>query len=296
MYTSALKQLLFLLFTVLVCFVVCTIVCSVIGIFFFGTEILSNPSIILSDTNYLRFYQLSQSVSLFILPPILYAKYYRLNIKQYYQIGKIPKLSLFALGFLLVMLVQPLVSYLGYLNQLIPFPEYLADLEKWLRIQEDQASDLTQLILSNDSRISFIFNILVVAVVPAVGEELLFRGGIQPLFARIFKNKHIGVWLSAFLFSAIHMQFFGFFPRLILGALFGYMVMYGKSLWLPIFCHFVNNFLALLMFALYQNKFLDEDPLSSATESINYVWLGVSLVGFVIAIRMMKNVEKVRES
>jgi len=82
---------------------------------------------------------------------------------------------------------------------------------------------------------------LIVAVVPAVGEELLFRGVLQKIMIAWTKNPHFGVWITAFLFSALHLQFFGFFPRMLLGALFGYLFLWSKSLWLPILGHFINN-------------------------------------------------------
>jgi hypothetical protein len=102
-------------------------------------------------------------------------------------------------------------------------------------------------------------NLFVVAVLPALGEELLFRGALQGTLLKHTKNIHLSIWVSAALFSAIHMQFFGFFPRMILGAMFGYLVVWGGSLWYSIWAHFINNAaMVLLMYFIYKEK-LDAD-------------------------------------
>ncbi|TAF81977.1 MAG: CPBP family intramembrane metalloprotease, partial [Sphingobacteriales bacterium] len=89
--------------------------------------------------------------------------------------------------------------------------------------------------------------LLMIAILPAIGEELFFRGTIQNIFTALFKNPHVAVWLTAILFSAIHLQFYGFLPRMFLGALFGYLFIWGKSIWLPILGHFLNNGFAVIM-------------------------------------------------
>jgi len=86
-----------------------------------------------------------------------------------------------------------------------------------------------------------LINLLMIAILPAIGEELIFRGCFQNIFTRWTGNYHWGIWLAAILFSAIHMQFYGFIPRMLLGAMFGYMLVWGRSMWLPILAHLVNN-------------------------------------------------------
>ena len=91
-----------------------------------------------------------------------------------------------------------------------------------------------------------------IAIIPAIGEELLFRGVIQRLFINWTKNAHWGILITSILFSALHMQFFGFFPRMMLGILFGYLFLWSGSLWLPILCHFINNGSAVVYVYLEQ--------------------------------------------
>ena len=104
---------------------------------------------------------------------------------------------------------------------------------------------------------------MVIAIIPAVGEELLFRGVIQKLFLKWNGKVHLSVWLTAFVFSAVHMQFLGFFPRLILGAVLGYMLVWSGSLWLPIVAHFTNNAFAVLL-----TYFIGMDKINPSVEKL----------------------------
>lgn len=110
---------------------------------------------------------------------------------------------------------------------------------------ETKAMDLTEAFLSIDSWGEFIFNIVMIAMLPSIGEELLFRGLLQRLFNDWFKNIHFAIILAGFLFGAMHLQFFGILPRMVLGVLFGYLFYWSGSLWIPIFAHFLNNGVAV---------------------------------------------------
>jgi membrane protease YdiL (CAAX protease family) len=96
-------------------------------------------------------------------------------------------------------------------------------------------------------------------VIPAIGEEFFFRGGIQNIISDK-KNIHVAVWVSAFVFSAIHMQFYGFIPRMLLGGMYGYLLFWSGSLWLPVIAHFVNNGMAVLVYYLRYNGSSMPDP------------------------------------
>jgi uncharacterized protein len=139
-----------------------------------------------------------------------------------------------------------LIDFSGTLNEwLLPSDSALY---QWLKPQEDQAMRLTELMLNTPTSISFFNTILAVAIIPAIAEELTFRGVFQPLLARWTGNVHVAIWGSAFLFSFIHFQFFGFLPRLLLGAMLGYLVWWSGSLWPAIWTHFANNLMAILIY------------------------------------------------
>jgi len=111
----------------------------------------------------------------------------------------------------------------------------------WMRDMEQNAADMLSEILSMDSTGDFILTLIMVAVLPAIGEELVFRGIFQKQFTEWTKSPLISIWMAAFVFSAIHFQFEGFLPRLILGAILGHLYYWTKTLWVPIIIHFINN-------------------------------------------------------
>ena len=102
-------------------------------------------------------------------------------------------------------------------------------------------------------------NLVVIALIPAIGEELTFRGVLQQFLTKRCKNAHVAVWLSAFIFSFIHFQFYGFLPRMFLGLLLGYMFYYSGSLWTSILMHFVNNGVAVVVAFLDYKGLIDVD-------------------------------------
>lgn len=126
-------------------------------------------------------------------------------------------------------------------------PSFLSEVEVWMRAKEDNAMNITTQLLQMESGRDLLINIFIIGVIPAIGEELIFRGLIQQSINYGKSNYHLGIWASAFLFSAIHLQFYGFIPRLLLGALFGYLFYWSASLWIPIFAHFVNNSMAVIV-------------------------------------------------
>jgi uncharacterized protein len=139
-------------------------------------------------------------------------------------------------------------------NQNIHFPDFLKSFEEWARAKEDQLAELTKMLTNFSSFGEFALAFVVVAILAGICEEFLFRGIIQTEFYKGTKNIHIAIWISAILFSAIHAQFFGFVPRVLLGALFGYLYYWSGNLMVPMFAHFVNNGFSVIMIYLYQLK------------------------------------------
>jgi membrane protease YdiL (CAAX protease family) len=113
------------------------------------------------------------------------------------------------------------------------------------------ASELTGFLIKSSGMRDLTINIFILAVIPSIAEEMIFRGILQQILCRVFKSGHIGIWLTAILFSAIHLQFFGFLPRLILGLSFGYLFFWSRNLWLPVIAHFINNFIPVMMTFFY---------------------------------------------
>ncbi len=162
--------------------------------------------------------------------------------------------SVFVLVALLVIVFMFFDALIIEWNQGIVFPESLKDIEKWMKKSEESAGELTKFLTDFKNPAQFVVAMIVVAVLAGISEELLFRGVLQNITLRAFGNPHFAIWFAAFVFSFIHMQFYGFFPRMLLGALFGYLYYWTKNIWVPIFAHFVNNGFTLLMAYLYSTK------------------------------------------
>ena len=128
-------------------------------------------------------------------------------------------------------------------------PESFHSIKNYIIIMEEQAIKVTQAFLEMETLSDLIFNLFLIALLPAIGEEMLFRGVIQQRLKNIIGSPHISILITSFLFSLIHMQFFGFIPRFLLGALLGYLFYYSRNLWMPVIAHFMNN--AIYVFLMY---------------------------------------------
>lgn len=168
------------------------------------------------------------------------------------------KLILKTLGILVSFMVVN--SFFIEWNAHLRFPEALHKLEDILYQSEDRLKVLTRFLTQFESFEYFLLSFLVMAIIPGIGEEWVFRGYLQPLFTKIFGNNiHTGIWLTAIIFSAFHMQFYGFIPRLLLGALFGYLFVWSGNILYPVLAHIFNNGLSLIFLYIYQARKLGFD-------------------------------------
>jgi len=160
-------------------------------------------------------------------------------------------------------------------NMNVEFPEFMRGFGEWARNMEDRLMQLTELLSSYDSFGEMLVALLIIGVFPAVGEELVFRGLLQNKLQMATKNAHLAIWISAVIFGVFHMQFFGVVPRILLGALFGYIYLYSGNIWYPILAHFVNNGLAVII--MYFGPMYVED--FNPTEVDTAVPVYVSILG-----------------
>ncbi len=171
----------------------------------------------------------------FFLPGILLSiLVYKRNCLKSVLAEKLTKLNSFLIAGIIMVAALPMVAYSFIINQNIPLPEWMISMEK-------NSNELISAILTMESPLELFVSLIVLAVIPAIGEEWIFRGILQHRLQLFFKNGHLAVWVAAILFSAVHMQFQGFIPRMLLGAMLGYMFLWSGSLWLSIFGHFINN-------------------------------------------------------
>lgn len=182
----------------------------------------------------------AQQIGLFLTPAILLAVVERTKLTNFYGL-KAPKVNWLLWIAILSVCWMPLMGLANVWNQKMVFPEFLAGVERWMRPMEDSAAKATEAILKMKNLGDLVVNLLVIAVTPAICEELIFRGAVQRTVFRIKSNPHVAIWISAMIFSAIHFQFYGFLPRLLLGAAFGYVYYFTGSIWYAVFAHFLNN-------------------------------------------------------
>ena len=161
----------------------------------------------------------------------------------------------FLLTFLFVIVNSPVVVW----NKSIVFPELLSSFESWAKLKESQLEKLTIYLVSFESFSEYLIGIIAIALIPGFFEEFLFRGIIQKNINLVSKNHHLAIWLSALIFSAIHMQFYGFFPRLLMGALFGYLFYWSGSIFYAVAAHAFNNFFSLTIWYSTQLGFFGEE-------------------------------------
>lgn len=255
-------KLMFTGFVVVIAFLFTQIIAALLAIPLFGLDKVmgmlsgldfSDPeSLIL-----LKYFQIFQSFGLFIAPPLIVAWLFHENIPEYLSLHRKPLIPAIILVVLLTFIINPFINFTGAINAEMHFPEWMSGVERWMRNAEDTAEKLTKAFLKVDTIGGLLVNLFMIAVLPAIGEELLFRGVIQKLFSQITRNPHWGIWISAALFSALHMQFYGFIPRLLLGGMFGYLLVWSGTLWLPIIAHFINNAAAVVLLYLIDKGQID---------------------------------------
>ena len=261
----------------------------------------------------LKLLQLLQSALVFIVPALLWSKIFTGTMFEGLWLQNRPKTKDVCLVVLLMIVAVPAINFLGWLNSQISLPAFMEETEQWMQQLERQAEEMTFKLLSGTDVTDLLVNLLVIALVPAIGEEMTFRGVLM----HIFTNKttpaidkpfttvsmsdstngrayyHISIWVCAIIFSFIHFQFYGFFPRMFIGALFGYLLFYSGSLWLPVAAHFTNNAIVVLTTYIYQvstGKPLEEmqDLGTASTWWVGLVSLVVAFCGFYLLLRPKK--------
>lgn len=229
--------------------------------------------------NFIRTSLLANHLFLFVIPPFILS--YIFFKKKWYKFLAWKKLSVdtflvnFLVGTILLFVSMPLVQYLYYLNKQLPIPN-------WARTMDESTNEMIKNLLVTEAPWELFFNIFVIAVIPAIGEEMIFRGVIQRRFEKMLGNIHLAVWSAAIIFSLFHMQLEGFLPRLVLGALLGYLFYWSKSLWIPVLIHFLNNGLQIVAAYFFMDELsklefekVNTVPIWAALISI-FLLLGIS--------------------
>jgi len=283
------SQLMFAAFIMVATVLLFMIVGMIVAIPFFGLESLEStltPDGLNSpdSLSFLKYFQVIQSIGLFVVPPFILARLYHGNISEYLQINRSTNGFSYLLAAFSLLMVIPFINYLGAINSQMKLPESLSGVENWMKTMENAAEILVEKFMKVEHISGLMFNIFMIAVLPALGEELMFRGVIQRIFTNWTKNYHWGIWITAFLFSAMHMQFYGFLPRMALGAMFGYLLVWTGTMWVPILAHFVNNTMGVLGYFLINKGVITKDveELGTGKEQLPLVFFSLLSVSYLL--------------
>ncbi len=291
-------KILSLLLIVLGSLLLITLIGIVLAVPFFGVDILdmmsslddfSNPD----NIGLLKFLQIVNQIGLFIAPSILFAFLVNRNVWAYVSFNISPRLLTIILGSISIILALPLISWFAGLNELLELPDSWNGIENWMIRSEEQAAELIEVFLSTSTVDGLILNMIMIAVLPAIGEELLFRGILIRLFNELIKNVHLAVIISALMFSALHLQFYGFLPRFFLGLLLGYLFVWSGSLWVPVIVHFVNNGIAVVAMFMASRGVIDVDMDTLGSSGITGIIIG-SVVVTSLLLMLIFRYEKVK--
>jgi membrane protease YdiL (CAAX protease family) len=262
----------------LLAFLLCALMVVVAGSGLSASGLVNLPDLASQVTTeggrqWLRFYLLLSNLIPFAVTALLALVFvFRENWKNAAGLVVSPPESSIAISTVFFVVALPFVGWMAFLNLQIPLPE-------WMQRNEDNTDLLLKGILNMETVPEFILAFLTVAVTPAIGEELLLRGVVQRrIFKPLFGNHHAAIWLAAILFSAMHLEFAGFAPRFLLGALLGYTYYWTRSLWVPIGLHLLFNGLQVIV-AYVTGEFSPEAELAETPPW----WLGIgSLVAVLI--------------
>lgn len=238
--------------TLLVCaFLLCLILTTMLNVFIMAVTGADNMI-------FINLSILTQNLLTFILPVVIAVVFITPTPLSFLQVNSFPSAKALLMTLALYLVMTPAMNYMVEWNASVSLPESLSGLETWMRNAEDAAAVVTDKILNENN---ILLSILLVGVLTGISEEVLFRGGLQRILISRPMNVHIAIWVSAFIFSAIHFQFFGFFPRLILGAFFGYMAYWSGSLWTAIIAHAINNSMVIISNAVNTSHSYNIDTL-----------------------------------
>lgn len=220
-----------------------------------------------------------QDIMLFILPAVAFSCIITRMPARFLMIDRPPRLLPMAIALAALFASVPAMNALVAWNENLHLPESMAAVEQAMRDSENAAKGMIDTLIGDRSSVgSLIMALLIVGVMAGLSEEIYFRGGMQRLLATGPVNPNAAIWLTAFIFSAIHFQFFGFFPRLLLGAYFGYLAWWSKSLWIPIIVHMVNN-MTVVVGEFYGSDFgIGFDTVGTENSASATVWIVISAI------------------
>ncbi|RYZ53916.1 MAG: CPBP family intramembrane metalloprotease [Sphingobacteriales bacterium] len=244
---------------------------------------LTNPKMI----TFMRGMILLQFLFLFTIPSLLFSFFSDPKPLQYLGL-KAPSSGIYWVwGILIILVAYPFVEYVGFVNQKIPVG---AETERWMKGMEEEAARQIKFMLQERTPVELVKNLFFIALFAGVGEELFFRGILQRMFIRLTKNPWMGIILTAAIFSGIHFQFYGFFPRLFLGVLLGAIYWYSGSLWVAILAHFLYD--AAVIVLVYFNPHMLENAEATLIKGQEFALLIGAMISLAVTFVILAQMQK----
>lgn len=285
------KPVSFQLLLILVCLLSGGVLSSLLGMG--GFMLLHGASAnVMHYPDALRTLQLISAAGTFLLPALAVAWLCSNNPAGYLCMKKSPDTKVLLLTLVSMFLMSSAISLIGLLNKEMVLPPFMAPVEDWMKEQEAVAEQLTNMLLAGKGVVTLLFNLLVIAIAAGITEEFLFRGALQRVLSKWTSNHHLVIWTAAIVFSIFHMQFYGFLPRMLLGAYFGYLLYWSQNIWIPVFAHFINNAVVVISMSdnrLKENEFITGEV--SDTNLLPYTALAtVTLLLFFLCVRQIRKI------
>jgi uncharacterized protein len=249
---TPLVKILFVILVIFISLFVSSVLSLVLAIPIFNvgmTDILNAISYPSAENLYLvKYFQVVQTVFVFVIPAVFAAWIFSYDTFTYLKAKKAPSPISLLLVLILMIVTIPFLNAVTEFNSRLDLPDSMGKLEEFIVNLEESGIRLTELFITMHNFRELAFNLFMIAILPAIGEEFLFRGVLQKLFTEWTKNMHVGIFIGAFVFSFFHLQFFGFLPRLVLGLYLGYLYIWSGTIWLPVAGHFINNALIVIYY------------------------------------------------
>ena len=253
----------------------------------------------------LKMAQLVQSLLVFVVPALLAVWCWSRRPAEWLRLRAVGNGWVYAIVVVLMIVAQPGINMLATWNEGIRLPAFMSEIEQYFQDMEASARELTEMLAAAPTIGALLLNLVVLAAVPAIGEELSFRGVLLGLIdgdttrgARISPSRrtHIAVWVVGIIFSLIHFQFYGFIPRMLLGVVLGYLLVWTGSLWVPMVAHFTNNALVVLLYFAEEHFAISSESLESFGTGAT-AWAGwLSILLSLLLLWLVRNAVQKRSS
>ena len=273
---------------ILICYVFFGLLGVLVGAIIYDVPLATIDTLMADPSNPValsisKLVQVIGAIGIFFIPAFFLGWTFDGNPARYLGLKRKTNVASILLVAFTILAAFPLVNWLGEVNSHLSLPSFLSGVERWIKEMEERLAGVQEELLRSTKFSDVLFNVFMIGLLPAIGEELLFRGVVLRLFRELVSNVHVAVWLTAILFSAFHMQFYGFLPRMVLGAFLGYLAVWSGSLWLSMCAHFVNNTAILIMEWLYRKNQVTTDlDTVGLDQTSSWLPFSILLVGVLI--------------